>query len=119
MISIDPSGLAAVASAAAAAGARAGAQTRAAVAKTTADITGTARATAPVDTGALRNSITGTVSVSGAAVEGTVGPSVHYGGYVELGTSRMAPQPYLFPALERHAAGFEAAMRAITGFGGA
>lgn len=31
----------------------------------------------------------------------------------------MAPQPYLFPALERHAAGFEAAMRAITGFGGA
>ena len=25
-----------------------------------------------------------------------------YGGYLEVGTSRMAPQPYMVPAVERH-----------------
>ena len=69
-----------------------------AVAKTARDIAADAQASAPVDTGALRNSISADVG----GMEAVIGPGVHYGGYVELGTSRMRAQPYLFPAADRH-----------------
>lgn len=69
-----------------------------AVAKTARDIAADAQAAAPVDTGALRNSVTADIN----GMEAVIGPGVHYGGYVELGTSRMRAQPYLFPAADRH-----------------
>lgn len=56
-----------------------------------------AKAIAPVDTGRLRNSITHAVDMGEQAVY--IGTNVEYAGYVELGTSRMKPQPYLEPAV--------------------
>lgn len=55
---------------------------------------------APVDTGRLRNSIDYEVDSSEDAVY--VGTDVNYSGYVELGTSRQKPQPYLRPAVSDH-----------------
>lgn len=49
----------------------------------------------PVDTGQLRASITHEVS----NLQGVVGTNVEYASYVEFGTSKQRPQPYLFPAL--------------------
>ena len=59
---------------------------------------------APVDTGNLRTSIGTTITGDGRSgtITAEIGPTAHYGGYVELGTSRMRPQPYLFPAVERN-----------------
>ena len=77
-----------------------------------------AKQKAPVDTGALRASIYVSMEGEGSQLpqvltdaervslpmpEGPlvayVGPSVHYGIYQELGTRRMAAQPYLLPAV--------------------
>lgn len=74
---------------------------RAAVRKTLFDIEQDAKATAPVDTGNLRNSISTEVEYGGMG--GEVGPTAEYGIYVELGTSRMGAQPYLGPAFDRRA----------------
>lgn len=87
------------------------------------DIQRGAQQAAPVDTGALRSSIgvdysTGldTISTrSGGSQTVEIGPSVHYGAYVELGTSRHGPQPYLAPAYDRVIPGYEAAIDAILG----
>lgn len=81
-----------------------------------------AQVKAPVDTGALRNSIyvrMGRSEGQMPPVEGDgeraelpqpedddtahVGPSVEYGLYVEMGTERMAAQPYLLPAVNEAA----------------
>ena len=82
-----------------------------AVRKAAFDVQARAQSIAPVDTGALRNSIS--TSVSGPSAE--VGPTVHYGVYLEYGTSRMAPQPYRSPALEQVAPGFIAAIEQLGG----
>ena len=72
-----------------------------------------AKMKAPVDTGALRNSIyvslqdshtppseaTETLPIPDNDVTAFIGPSVEYGINQELGTSFMEPQPYLLPAL--------------------
>lgn len=70
-----------------------------------------AKRKAPVDTGALRASIYTRTAGGGEESPGAqalpapergvahVGPSVEYGVYQELGTSDMAPQPYLAPAV--------------------
>jgi HK97 gp10 family phage protein len=58
-------------------------------------IEGQAKALAPVDTGALRNSIQ-TEMEGDLTAHVTVG--VEYAEYVEHGTYKMAPQPYLTPA---------------------
>lgn len=70
-----------------------------------------AKAKAPVDTGALRNSI---YTECGGQKSGTpgdnpfpspkgsdahVGPSVEYGLFVEFGTRHMGAQPFLVPAV--------------------
>lgn len=55
----------------------------------------------PVDTGRLRNSITHEVDMSEQAA--IIGSNVEYAAYVELGTSKQKPQPYLRPAAENHA----------------
>jgi HK97 gp10 family phage protein len=67
----------------------------------------------PVDTGNLKGSIRHsdlrTVGSTGT-IGGEFGPTAEYGPYVELGTSRMAPQPYMGPAADLITPAFEAAM---------
>lgn len=62
---------------------------------------GNAKAICPVDTGRLRNSITNAIDTEEKAVY--IGTNVEYGPYVELGTSRRKPHPYLKPAAADHA----------------
>lgn len=54
----------------------------------------------PVDAGRLCNSITHQVRPSEKSVY--IGTNVEYAPYVELGTSRMDPQPFLRPAAADH-----------------
>lgn len=61
---------------------------------------GFAKRKCPVDTGNLRNSITHTSDADTAYV----GTNVEYAAYVEMGTTRTAPQPYLRPAATEHGA---------------
>lgn len=68
---------------------------------------------APVDTGALRNSVGVSFRVGQGTMRGEIGPTVHYGIYQELGTSRMRAQPYLFPAADRHEPAFYEAMSQV------
>lgn len=68
-----------------------------ALSKTAHDIEADAKVFAPVDTGALKNSISSDV----APFHAEIGPTVDYAHFVEEGTSRMAPQPYMRPAAER------------------
>lgn len=75
----------------------------AAVKKTLFDIETDAKVLAPVDTGFLEGSIGTDVDADGLG--GGVGPTADYGHYVEGGTSRMAPQPYMGPAFDRRAPG--------------
>lgn len=77
-----------------------------AISKTTKDIEADAKILAPVDTGNLRNSISASYDHLGSEI----GPTAEYGLYVEEGTSRMAPQPYLGPAFDRRIGGLEDAL---------
>ena len=63
-------------------------------------IAGDAAMMAPVDTGALKNSIP---SESGMTddLTYTVSDGVEYGVYQEFGTSRMGAQPFMIPAIEK------------------
>lgn len=67
-----------------------------------------AQAIAPIDTGTLRASIHVTDVQTGArevsAKVSTGGEASEYAVYQELGTSKMAAQPYMGPALINHAA---------------
>jgi len=67
------------------------------IAKTTLDIEADAKKIVPVDTGNLKNSITSDID----GPHGEVGPTASYGAYVEYGTARMAPQPYMGPAADK------------------
>lgn len=53
-----------------------------------------------VRTGRLRGSITWRLGEDLNGVYADVGSNVFYAPFVELGTSRMAPRPFLVPALE-------------------
>lgn len=96
----------------AAATGRVGALASAAIRKTALDIQADAQALAPVDTGNLRSSIGTDIAGDGrfGVIEAEIGPTADYGAYVEYGTSRMAPQPYLGPAFDRRAPGLEQAL---------
>ena len=74
----------------------------AAVRKTGLDVEADAKIFAPVDTGNLRNSITTRFSPLRAEVVATA----NYAVFVELGTTRMAEQPFMRPAAARRAPGF-------------
>ena len=80
-----------------------------AVRKTDADIEADGKAFAPVDTGNLR----GSISTDTGVLSAEVGPTAEYGLYVEAGTSRMAPQPYMGPAADRREPEFAKAMELI------
>lgn len=84
-----------------------------AVQKTAADITATAKSKAPVDTGNLKNSIGYNFGMSGGEIYAEIGPTAEYGIYQEFGTSKMAPQPFLTPAFDKHVPAFEKAMNQI------
>ena len=87
----------------------------AAMGKSLGDIRAGAQNRAAVDTGALRNSISTEIQRGGNTLRGEVGPTVHYGAYVENGTSRMRAQPYLRPATDAVLPGYEAALGQIAG----
>lgn len=81
-----------------------------------------AKTFAPVDTGALRESISSEVSEESGTVVGEIGPTVRYAMFVEWGTSKDAPQAFMGPALDRHSHELDEALgelgeRAITKFG--
>lgn len=98
-------------------GDRIGRQAAQVVRKTARDIEGTAKRLAPVDTGALRASIGTTIEGDGrfSRMEAEIGPTVHYAPYLEFGTARSAPQPFLGPAFNQHADGYVQAMRQLGG----
>lgn len=70
---------------------------------------GNAKAICPVDTGRLRNSITNAIDTDENAVY--IGTNVEYGPYVELGTRRRQPHPYLKPAAADHADEYRAILK--------
>lgn len=72
--------------------------------KTIHDIERDAHALAPVDTGALDNSISSDITGDGrfAAMTGEVGGTVDYEIWQEIGTSTQPGTPHLAPAFDRH-----------------
>jgi len=82
------------------------------------DITALGKRGAPVDTGFLRSSIKPSdlrrVGQTGV-IEGETGPTADYGGFVENGTSRMAPRPYMAPAADAVEPGVVAAFEEMGG----
>ena len=60
-------------------------------------VDGKAKTVAPMDTGALKNSIH---AYSVGRLHWQVSDGVEYGIYQELGTSRHAAQPFMLPAVE-------------------
>lgn len=95
-----------------AAGRQVGQRARAVVRKTAMDIEASAKSLAPVDTGNLKNSIGHSdlrIGTSGQLVA-EIGPTANYGIFLEQGTSRMAAQPFMGPAADRHTPSFESAM---------
>lgn len=74
------------------------------VSKSALNIQREAKRRCPVDTGALRNSIT--VDFYGV-MSAQIGPHMPYAPYVEYGTKKMEAQPFLFPAFEQERPNFE------------
>lgn len=77
------------------------------VQKTAMDIEATAKGLAPVDTGALMNSIQAQPTGQLSAIVNT---GVDYAIYQEYGTYKMAAQPFMVPATVQNAGPFRAAM---------
>lgn len=70
---------------------------------------GYAKMNCPTRTGRLKNSITNVIDME--ANEVYIGTNVEYGPYVELGTSRRSPHPYLRPAAADHADEYRAILK--------
>jgi HK97 gp10 family phage protein len=81
---------------------------QAAVATSLEQMEADAKALAPVDSGRLRDSIHATLS---ARLTGSVTVGVDYAKWVELGSGRNAPQPFLYPAYHRNKAAFLASLK--------
>lgn len=60
-----------------------------------------ARANSPKESGANADSIAAYVRSRGNKVLATLYTQSGYGGYLERGTSKMAPHPYIFPAAQQ------------------
>ncbi len=86
------------------------------VRKTAAAVEATAKRFVPVDSGDLKRSIDTAIVGDGrhAQMSADVFTDSPYGGYVEWGTSRMAPHAYLGPALDRHSGHFTAGLRDLS-----
>jgi len=59
-----------------------------------------AKSIAPVDTGYMRDHISGTVTDGEKTILGTVVSEAFYSGFVEFGTYKMEAQPFMRPALD-------------------
>lgn len=94
---------------------RLGARASAVLRKTAYDVEAASKALCPVDTGNLRASISTSIRGGGMSMEAEIGPTAEYAAYVEYGTSRMSPQPYMGPAFDRHAAGMVSAFAELAG----
>lgn len=95
------------------AGAGVGDRARLVVAKTAHDVEATAKELAPVDTGYLMNSIGTDITGNAASSRAIIGPTAEYAPFLEHGTSRMAPQPFMEPAITQHESAFTAAMESL------
>ena len=85
-----------------------------AVAKTALDLEASAKRPTKIfkhPTGPTMNSI-GT-DISGDRLSAEVGPTTNYSPYLEYGTSRMAAEPFMGPALDEVTPGFVSAMEQI------
>lgn len=80
------------------------------VRKSALDVVALAQSMAPVDTGNLHGSIG---MDTPAPLSAVVGPTANYAPYVEWGTHRMAPQPFMGPAADAVEPNFVAAIAAI------
>lgn len=77
------------------------------------------RVNSPYRTGNLRNSIEVDFIGSNADLaQAEIGPFANYGAFVELGTERQAPQPYMGPAFDAVEPSIIAALEGIDPFGG-
>lgn len=72
-----------------------------------------ARANAAVDTGFMQSSIDTAFDSGGLAA--IISPTAEYSVYVEYGTSRMPPQPFMSPALDAIEPSFISAMESLGG----
>ena len=68
---------------------------------------GDARQNAPVDTGALKGSISTEFDRNAESSTGTVYTNIEYGLYQEMGTVNMPAHPYMMPALNANKSTFE------------
>lgn len=95
-----------------AAGRKVGNKARQVVRKTAYDIEATAKSIVAVDTGNLKSSISHSdlrIGTTGSLVA-EIGPTANYGEFLETGTRRMAAQPFMGPAADRHEPAFNEAM---------
>lgn len=118
---IENSEVKALSSAFGATGRTMGARARVVVRKTALDIVRDAKAIAHQKfsdqaTGATANSI-GTSDLRSVGTVGDltveIGPTTYYAWFVENGTSRMAPKPFMGPAADRNEGPFQQAMAQI------
>lgn len=84
-------------------------RTRAVVVEYATKILNESRERVPVLTGTLKNS--SNLQIEDMGQKATVYYSAEYAAFVELGTSKMGPRPYLGPAVVANAPDFSAAMR--------
>lgn len=73
----------------------------------------TSKSFVPRDTDELYNSISSDVWEEPGMVIGEAGPTARHGRFVEWGTSNMAPQAFMGPALDRHSGELEEALGEI------
>lgn len=97
-------------------GPKVGAKAAQAFRKTVHDIEADAKTAAPVDTGALMNSISTDITDGRfGSMSADIGPTVDYAIYVHEGTSKMAGRPFLTDAYDRRVPGFETALERLAG----
>lgn len=83
------------------------------VRKTAFDIETDAKSLAAVDTGYMRSTIGVDTTVTPTTATAVIGPTANYAPFVELGTSRMAPQPFMGPATDKRLPGYFSALGKI------
>lgn len=66
-----------------------------------------------VKTGRLRASITHRVETEGGEVVAYVGTNVEYADDLEFGKGRIAPRPFMFPAIERNKAWIKEKLKSV------
>lgn len=86
-----------------------------AIRKSALDVETGGKARVRVDTGATKNSIGVDLTVSDGVIAATIGPTTHYAPYLEYGTSRMAPRPFMGPAADAVIPSLEAAIASVGG----